>query len=82
MAAMRVLFLSAQMPGHLDWGGYLQTAAELARRGHDTLWASGRRGAGPPSQRANVALPRAWRNTGWRWPPPPPLPARCRARRR
>ena len=38
---MRFLFVSAQIPGHLDWGGYLETAAELHRRGHDVLWASG-----------------------------------------
>ena len=41
MGLMRILFLSAQIPGHLDWGGYLQTAAALTRRGHDVLWASG-----------------------------------------
>ena len=38
---MRILCVSAQLPGHLDWGGYLATAAELARRGHDMLWTSG-----------------------------------------
>ena len=38
---MRILCISAQLPGHLDWGGYLATAAELARRGHEVLWTSG-----------------------------------------
>ena len=38
---MRLLFCSAQLPGHLDWGGYLPTAVELAQRGHTVLWASG-----------------------------------------
>lgn len=73
MAVMRVLFLSAQMPGHLDWGGYLQTAAEMARRGHHTLWASGAE-VQDAVTRANVPF-RALAHTGWRWPPPPPLSA-------
>jgi UDP:flavonoid glycosyltransferase YjiC (YdhE family) len=72
MAAMRMLFLSAQMPGHIDWGGLLLTAAELARRGHDVLWASG-----AEVERfvvdAGVGFHRL-ETTGWRWPPPPPLP--------
>ena len=68
---MRALFLSAQLPGHLDWGGYLATACALMDRGHDILWASG-----------NEVLPLleiegvpafALETTGWRWPPPPPI---------
>jgi hypothetical protein len=68
---MRILCLSAQLPGHLDWGGYLPTATALQERGHTVLWASGAevaelvRVAGVPFH----ALP----ETGWRWPPPPPL---------
>ncbi len=38
---MRILCFSIDLPGHLDWGGYLKTAAELTRRGHDVLWVSG-----------------------------------------
>ncbi|MEZ4834867.1 MAG: glycosyltransferase [Caldilineaceae bacterium] len=38
---MRFLFVSAQLPGHLDWGGYLPTAAALVQQGHDVLWATG-----------------------------------------
>ena len=38
---MRILFSSAQLPGHLDWGGYLATAAALAQRGHAARWVSG-----------------------------------------
>lgn len=66
-----MLFLSAQITGHLDWGGYLPTAAELARRGHEVLWASGEdvRGA---VEKAGVAF-HALGATGWRWPPPRPL---------
>lgn len=69
---MRVLCVSAQLPGHLDWGGYLATAAELHRRGHEVRWASG---AAVAPQVAAVGLPFVpLRETGWRWPPPPPLP--------
>lgn len=68
---MRILFLSAQMPGHLDWGGYLQTAAELSRRDHATLWASGSDVQGLVAQ-AGVPF-HALDASGWRWPPPPPL---------
>jgi hypothetical protein len=68
---MRILCVSAQLPGHLDWGGYLATAAELAQRGHSVLWASGIAVA----ERVNRAgLPfHGLLETGWRWPPPPPL---------
>lgn len=38
---MRGLCVSIDLPGHLDWGGYLGTAATLARRGHEMVWASG-----------------------------------------
>ena len=69
---MRFLFVSAQLPGHLDWGGYLQTAIELQRRGHDVLWASGREVA-PFVTTAKVPF-HSLDETGWRWPPPPPLP--------
>jgi UDP:flavonoid glycosyltransferase YjiC (YdhE family) len=70
---MRLLFCSAQLPSHLDWGGYLRTAAELARREHTILWVSGPAVA----KRVTAAgLPfQALAETGWRWPPPPPLPA-------
>lgn len=68
---MRLLCVSAQLPGHLDWGGYLQTAAALHRRGHTLLWASGREVAGQVS-RAGVPF-HPLQATGWRWPPPPPL---------
>lgn len=69
---MRFLFVSAQLPGHLDWGGYLPTAIELQRRGHTVLWVTGEAMA-PLLKRAGIPahfLP----ETGWRWPPPPPLP--------
>ena len=70
-AIMRILCTSAQLPGHLDWGGYLQTAIELQRRGHEVLWATGR--AVAPFLE-NAGLPAHFlTETGWRWPPPPPL---------
>ncbi len=68
---MRFLFVSAQMPGHLDWGGYLPTAAELAGRGHVVLWASGV-AVETPVRAAGVPF-HVLSETGWRWPPPPPL---------
>ena len=68
---MRILCISAQLPGHLDWGGYLPTAAELSRRGHTVLWASGAAVA-EQVKRAQVAF-HSLAETGWRWPPPPPL---------
>lgn len=68
---MRILFTSAQLPGHLDWGGYLHTATELRRRGHDVLWATGRTMT-PFLQHAGIPL-HVLEETGWRWPPPPPI---------
>ena len=69
---MRLLFVSAQLPGHLDWGGYLQTAAALAQRGHELLWVSG---AEVEAQVLHAGVPfHAVAETGWRWPPPSPLP--------
>ena len=68
---MRILFVSAPLPGHLDWGGYAATAAELHRRGHQVLWASGE-GVQPILEKLGLPFhPLA--ETGWRWPPPPPL---------
>ena len=68
---MRVLVVSAQLAPHLDWGGYLQTAVELVRRGHDVHWVSGVEIA-PLLRDAGVPF-HALSQTGWRWPPPPPL---------
>ncbi|NJN82372.1 MAG: hypothetical protein HC802_08920 [Caldilineaceae bacterium] len=68
---MRFLFVSAQLPGHLDWGGYLATAMTLQRMGHDLLWASGdavRDQLAQAGIRQHTLI-----ETGWRWPPPPPL---------
>ena len=68
---MRFLFVSAQIPGHLDWGGYLPTALHLQRRGHTILWATGQAMA-PVLARAGLPS-HLLTETGWRWPPPPPL---------
>ena len=68
---MRILAASAQLPGHLDWGGYLDTAVELARRGHQVWWASGD-AVRSPIERTGLAFHQLT-ETGWRWPPPPPL---------
>jgi len=63
-------FISAPLPGHLDWGGYLKTAQALQAAGERVLWISG-----PPVARAIEAagLPfAAVPHTGWLWPLPPP----------
>ncbi|WP_322797855.1 glycosyltransferase [Thermoflexus sp.] len=82
MKPQRWLFVSAPLWGHLDYGGYLELAVALARRGHRVLWASG-----PMVQEAVVRrglpfvpLPSA----GWRWLPPlrPELPPAERQQRR
>ncbi len=68
---MRVLCLSAQLPGHLDWGGYLATARALMERGHELLWASG---VEVLPQLEHAGIPASvLETTGWRWPPPPPI---------
>ena len=70
---MRFLFASAPLLGHLDWGGLLSTAAELARRGHAVHWASGPEVQ--PLLTAHGLSGHVMAETGWRWPLPPPLPA-------
>jgi len=60
----RFLFASAPLHGHLDWGGYLFTAAQLVRRGHQVLWASEARIA-PHVERAGVPF-HAVKCIGWR----------------
>lgn len=72
---MRILCVSAPMPGHLDWGGYLPTAVALQRRGHEILWASG---AAVQPLLARAGVPQhVLQETGWRWPPPPPIQRRA-----
>lgn len=65
----RLLFVSAALAGHLDWGGFLRTAQAAQQMGHTVRWASGK-----PVRRMVeaagiefVGVPK----TGWRWPPPP-----------
>ena len=75
----RILFTSAPLPGHLDWGGYLKTAAHLSRAGHSVVWVS------QEPIRASVEATgvkfRAVAATGWRWPSRvPSSPASVRAR--
>jgi len=82
---MRILCFSIDLPGHLDWGGYLKTAAILTRRGHEVLWVSG------PTLKASVrqagVLFAPTPETGWQHGMPPLSPRlsaqkRERARRR
>ncbi len=69
---MRALFVSAPLPGHMDWGGMARTARLLLARGHEVVWATdpaGFRHLDP------LGIPtRAFSPTGWWWPPPP-MPA-------
>ena len=67
----RFLFTSLPLAGHIDWGGMLATASELAERtGHAVAWASGHAIA-PSVQRADVEfLP--IEHTGWTDPSPMP----------
>jgi len=82
---VRILCFSIDLPGHLDWGGYLDTALALRARGHEVVWASGS-GVAPLVQARGLPfaeLP----SSGWRHTLPP-LPsdlspeARAAARRR
>jgi MGT family glycosyltransferase len=62
-------FISAPLPGHLDWGGMLKTAQVLQTLGHRVLWVS-QPGLAPLVQAAGIDFaPIA--ETGWLWPPPP-----------
>ncbi len=63
-------FISAPLPGHLDWGGYLKTAQALQAMGQRVLWISG----APVARAVEAAgLPfAAIPHTGWLWPLPPP----------
>lgn len=63
-------FVSAPLPGHLDWGGYLKTAQALQAARRDVLWVS-EPPAEPMVRAAGVpfaSIP----HSGWLWPPPPP----------
>ncbi|MCY4526869.1 MAG: hypothetical protein OXB89_09700, partial [Anaerolineaceae bacterium] len=62
-------FVSAPLPGHLDWGGLLRTAQALRAGGHRVSWLSGPQVARTLT-RAGLDFIRL-RETGWLWPPPP-----------
>ncbi len=66
----RFLFASAPLAGHLDWGGYLKTAAQLARAGHAVAWVS-EEPIRVAVEAAGVSF-RAVDAVGWRWPAAPP----------
>ncbi len=66
---MRVLCFSIDLPGHVDWGGFLKTASELVQRGHAVLWVSG---PALKSQIKAAAVPFApVPTTGWQHVMPP-----------
>jgi MGT family glycosyltransferase len=66
----RFLLTSAPLPGHLDWGGYLETAAHLSRSGHAVVWVSEER-IRPAVEAAGVTFI-AVNTSGWQWPADPP----------
>ncbi len=79
------MFASAPLSGHLDWGGYLKTAAHLSRLGEDVLWIS-EEPIRAAVEAAGVRF-QAVAAIGWRWPdaPPPAAPdpgERLRSRHR
>jgi MGT family glycosyltransferase len=65
----RFWFISAPLPGHLDWGGLLRTAQALQALGHSVTWVS-EAPIAEMVERARVSFAAVAR-TGWRWPPPP-----------
>src|SRR5579859_14405 len=62
-------FISAPLPGHLDWGGFLPTAKTLLTRGHQVKWLSQTEIGGLVESAGVPLVPIA--HTGWLWPPPP-----------
>lgn len=82
MKPRRWLFVSVPLWGHLDYGGYLELAVALARRGHRVLWASGPMVQETVVRRGLPFVPLP--SVGWRWLPPlrPELPPAERQRQR
>jgi len=67
---MKFWFVSAPLPGHLDWGGFLKTAQALQAHGHEVLWVSQPAIGGLVEASGIPFAPIG--ETGWLWPPPPP----------
>src|SRR5579859_4201461 len=62
-------FVSAPLPGHLDWGGFLKTAQAIQARGHEVAWIS-QPVIGILVEASGIPFA-AIDSTGWLWPPPP-----------
>lgn len=62
-------FVSAPLPGHLDWGGFLKTAQAIQARGHEVTWIS-QPVIGTLVEASGIPFV-AIESTGWLWPPPP-----------
>jgi MGT family glycosyltransferase len=62
-------FVSAPLPGHLDWGGMMKTAKVLQESGHEVVWVSQPAIASLVESHGITFVPIA--QTGWLWPPPP-----------
>ncbi|HLY25872.1 MAG TPA: glycosyltransferase [Aggregatilineales bacterium] len=62
-------FITAPLPGHLDWGGMLKTALALRDAGHRVAWVS-QPPIAPLLEATGIPF-LAVEETGWLWPPPP-----------
>lgn len=60
------LFTATPLYGHIDWGGYLSTAAELTRRGHTVVWAMEEGGVAQAIRAAGVKVAPV-KTLGWHW---------------
>ncbi len=69
---MRILAVAVPLPGHFDWGGYLDTTKVLRDAGHSVVWASERPALRLPHRAGLRIFPVP--TTGWRLTLPP-LPA-------
>ena len=64
------LFTAAPLFSHLDWGGYLQTAQALTRRGHKVVWATEESGVADRIRQAGVEVAPV-KAIGFDWTLPP-----------
>lgn len=60
------LFTATPLYGHIDWGGYLPTTTELARRGHKVVWAM-EEGTVAQAIRAGGVEVAPVKTLGWHW---------------
>jgi len=66
MNKKRFLFTSAPLFSHLNWGGYLETAVELKKRGHDVVWAIEKGIVADRIIKTGIEVVEV-KTTGWHW---------------